>query len=487
MGVHIENPRTLVLVRISSYPARMWRGRDKPPMKATAEKPLKSMAAEPMNPEPSENENLQKQGLLKALRTYSLSCNQGEALSGLTSAYNSTLNEMLQRIWGTMQWRKHQIKGKKQQRLYPAYRKDNAFKRGLRDTCLEGWVYAAHWVDSSPKTAFSIMSSWKRNYEKGERRRRCPRAGRLFLRAKQTLLKLEDEKLRVTVKSREFVYIDLSRRYFKLPGSVSSAGIGEPVITPDRIHLPIHVPEEPRKRPAEAVAWDSNMLSMDGYGPETGWVKIDTRRLASVHISAFEKRRSVQRKASKSKKAKSTLTKYGRRERDRAKKRQVEIARVMRSLSGRNGFEELRKERLYSKSRLWNRRVARTDWRGIRRLADGVEVPQQFTSKTCSRCGWTNKDLRRGAAVFECGNCGLRIDRQLNAAINLYLRMEGVPHEKERWDASILQSLFVGGYVLTGAERRGADELVRRLYDAVKPQIYIAYDRYADAYQPMLT
>ncbi|MFP3285175.1 MAG: hypothetical protein RXP89_04025 [Nitrososphaeria archaeon] len=77
--------------------------------------------------------------------------------------------------------------------------------------------------------------------------------------------------------------------------------------------------------------------------------------------------------------------------------------------------------------------------------------------------------------------CGLTIDRQLNAAINLYLRMEGVPHRRERWDADILPSL-VGGYLLTGAERRGPDELARGLYDAVKPKLLYAYDRYADAY-----
>jgi transposase len=29
-------------------------------------------------------------------------------------------------------------------------------------------------------------------------------------------------------------------------------------------------------------------------------------------------------------------------------------------------------------------------------------------------------------AIYECG-CGLRIDGQLNAAINLYLQMEGLP------------------------------------------------------------
>ncbi|WXG42980.1 MAG: hypothetical protein WED04_02740 [Promethearchaeati archaeon SRVP18_Atabeyarchaeia-1] len=136
----------------------------------------------------------------KALRTYSLSHNQGEALSGLMAAYNTTLNPILQCVWQTTEWKRHQIKGEKQYRLYPIFRKDNAFRRELRNRHLARWSYAAHWVDSAMKTAFSIMASWKRNYDKGERRRTCPRAGRLFLRVKQTLLKLEGDTLRITVK-----------------------------------------------------------------------------------------------------------------------------------------------------------------------------------------------------------------------------------------------------------------------------------------------
>jgi len=50
------------------------------------------------------------------------------------------------------------------------------------------------------------------------------------------------------------------------------------------------------------------------------------------------------------------------------------------------------------------------------------------------------------------------------------LRMEGVP-QGERWDCVVLPSLL-GGYLLTGAERRDPDELARGLYDAVKPQLY---------------
>jgi putative transposase len=319
---------------------------------------------------------------------------------------------------------------------------------------------------------------------KGYGKGRCPRAGRLFIRVKQTLCKLEGDRLRVSISPRRYVYFDLSRRYFKLPREVSSHGIGEPVITLERIYLPIHLPDEESRPLAERVAWDSNMLSFDGYSPETGWVRIDTRALASVHISSFEKRRSVQRKASRSKKARMVLNKYSGRERNRARKHQIEIARVMRSLAGINGFERLGKEGMYSRSKVWNRRVMRTDWRSIMRRVDGrVELPPQHTSDTCSRCGWANKDLNR--SIFRCGGCGLTIDRQLNAAINLYLRMEGVPHQL----GGIIISYhhLVGGYLLTGAEQKAPDELVRGLYEAVKPKLYYAYDRYADAYLPMPT
>ncbi len=67
-------------------------------------------------------------------------------------------------------------------------------------------------------------------------------------------------------------------------------------------------------------------------------------------------------------------------------------------------------------------------------------------------------------------------------------RMEGVPHDVAWWDATVLPAP-VGGYVLTGAERRVPDEPARGLhdYDAVKPKLHYAYDRYEYAYLPMRT
>jgi hypothetical protein len=39
----------------------------------------------------------------------------------------------------------------------------------------------------------------------------------------------------------------------------------------------------------------------------------------------------------------------------------------------------------------------------------------------------------------------------------------------------------VGGYVETGEKLKGTNELVRFLYDALKPKLYV-YDRYNDMY-----
>ena len=41
------------------------------------------------------------------------------------------------------------------------------------------------------------------------------------------------------------------------------------------------------------------------------------------------------------------------------------------------------------------------------------------SSKTCSRCGSIKKDLKLNDRIYKCWNCGLEIDRDYNASINL--------------------------------------------------------------------
>ena len=69
------------------------------------------------------------------------------------------------------------------------------------------------------------------------------------------------------------------------------------------------------------------------------------------------------------------------------------------------GFYEFKRQLLYKAS-----------WYGSRViLADRWEP----SSKTCSSCGWLDEDLTLSDRTFHCGQCGLILDRDLNAAINL--------------------------------------------------------------------
>lgn len=56
------------------------------------------------------------------------------------------------------------------------------------------------------------------------------------------------------------------------------------------------------------------------------------------------------------------------------------------------------------------------EWRGI----EFVQVPRFYpSSKTCSGCGCIKEDLKLSDRTYKCECCGLVIDRDYNAAINL--------------------------------------------------------------------
>jgi len=422
-------------------------------------------------------------------RTRTVPHNQKEQLLPLLSAYRDLLHKLIGEVWSTVQWKKVNLKERhsmvpmNQHRLLPTFRSDGQFHRELRTKHVGCWAYAAHWVDSAEKAAFAILRSWKKNYIKGERKRVRPVVRRLFARVKQSLCKLDGEKLRLTLRPREFVWIDLSKRYFRLPRVISRFGLGEPIITPQLIHLPIFRDEETPSNLPPMIGWDFNFDSLDGFSPQTGWVKIDTGTLVEVHRNSSMKLGSVRNKFGKSVKGRRIARKYGHREFNRTRKHQIEIARVMRKGSQRIVIEALKKNKLL-RSGVFNYRLAITDWRGIARLAGErvEEVSPRLTSKNCSRCGWTNQDLK-GAKVFVCRRCGVSLDRQLNSCIGIYARAEGVPYDPGWWDRVVLPSL-IGGYFQSGAEPRATDELVRSLDETVMPQVVYAYDRYEDTYLP---
>jgi len=77
------------------------------------------------------------------------------------------------------------------------------------------------------------------------------------------------------------------------------------------------------------------------------------------------------------------------------------LARVIADV----GFYEFRRQLEY-----------KCQWYGSELLVVSRTFP---SSKMCSRCGHRKKELSLSERVYECEQCGLEIDRDLNAALNL--------------------------------------------------------------------
>ncbi|MEM3809494.1 MAG: zinc ribbon domain-containing protein, partial [Thermoproteota archaeon] len=161
---------------------------------------------------------------------------------------------------------------------------------------------------------------------------------------------------------------------------------------------------------------------------------ISLKKVYTIHRIYELKRRVVQKLPEKTRKR--LLKKYSLRERNRVNDA---LHKLTKRLSDRtNVFEDLRnfKERIArTKSRSMNRQNSKHDYIKLQKYVEyksawngyaTIYVKAKGTSKTCSRCGYYNKDLR--GEVFKCPKCGLVIDRQKNASINIwkkFLRMWG--------------------------------------------------------------
>jgi putative transposase len=135
--------------------------------------------------------------------------------------------------------------------------------------------------------------------------------------------------------------------------------------------------------------------------------KTTRRRLARVHARAANLRRDALHKLT------TTLaTQHG-----AIVVEQLNVAGMLRNRHlaravSDSGLAELRRQLTY-----------KTGWYGSRLVVADRFYP---SSKTCSACGWVRAKLTLAERTFTCQVCGLRLDRDLNAARNLATLAEHV-------------------------------------------------------------
>lgn len=91
----------------------------------------------------------------------------------------------------------------------------------------------------------------------------------------------------------------------------------------------------------------------------------------------------------------------------------MEDLNVSGMMKNRHLAKAIKDQRLYGFIRLMQYKC---EERGI----EFVQVPRFYpSSKTCSNCGAIKRDLKLSERTFVCPECGLHIDRDYNAALNL--------------------------------------------------------------------
>jgi len=380
---------------------------------------------------------------------------EDDKVKRLISWYVTVLQKALNIIWDNTEWVYDfkRFKAKKHVKFkVPKIPKNSAFKKKLRDELMKDNPYAKHWIDAVIRTAYSILESWRKRYIKGRARKVKPRIRRRFARCKITLMKIDYERktIRITLKPHEYVEVSFANTWFIK--RVKGWAVGEVTLKDDRVLIPFKRVETAMVN--GAIGWDCNELTVDGFSPNIGFIHVDLKPLITTRIIYQEKRRRVQSIASKKlKNGEKLLSKYSHREKDKCKDIERKLATQLVNLfpNTLHGFEKLNKEEMLKHNyKSLRKRIARVSWRNIvgeiKQRTVVKEVGPKNTSRTSSRCGFKVKDLR--GQVFKCPKCGLVIDRQKNACINIYLKMRGLAHSKDWWDEVvkplIRQELWVG-------------------------------------------
>jgi putative transposase len=315
-----------------------------------------------------------------------------------------------------------------------------------------------------------MLKSWRRSYLKGERRREKPVVRKRFVRIKETLYSLRDGKIKVSIKPyEEHLEFDISKAWFL---TKARGEMGELILNEKYLTVTFRF-----KRRAETkwrIAWDCNEKSLDGFSPKTGWIRADLTILFHIHRVYELKRKGLQQKASKKPSLRKVLAKYSKREKNRAEDFIHKLTtHMVRKFEGYiHGFEYLSKKRMLNSSREHNRNISKSDWKAIITLmgykSKVKPLNPRNSTRRCSRCGMVNAPK---GALYVCEKCGLRIDRQLNAAINLYLQMEGLPPTPKLFD-----ELMKGwsGFTLTGEEADEGSNELKRSPRLLNPKSYVS-------------
>jgi putative transposase len=345
--------------------------------------------------------------------------------------------------------------------LKRAFETNNFSIKALHHACYRElkskYDYNSQYYVSAIKTAVSMLSSWKRT--KGER----PKAKKLFIEFSPLLTHFDGERLRISVKPREFMTIPLrfgsyQERFIGL-WKAGRLRMGEIQMNENWVIIPFKQ-EIDLTKPSECIVIDVNEDNVTAVDSSGNCLKIDTSKLRAVHEAYSNKLKRIQ-KIGNSKAKKRLYAKYsGRRKRKihdllhkltkglseltkdktlimedlkNVRKAVNRKVKVYNRFGRRVQLVSLRSKNLKRRLNTWNFRKFQSllDYKHKLNGCDAVYLNPYKTSSSCSRCGGEIAPIER-----ECPVCGL--DRHVNACVNM-LKMWGRSDCPESLSVSVMR------------------------------------------------
>ena len=305
-------------------------------------------------------------------------------------------------------------------------------RKGIYDEWKRIWDYSSHFCHSACKIALAML-----NHREGK-----PETRKLFMQLDPMLYKFYGDKIRVSVKPRKFIFIDLKygeyQEKFTDAWREGKLKTGEITINETKVIVPFKK-EVDMQNPNDWIAIDVNETNVTAVSSNPHVLRID-HELRAIHTTYFNIRRRIQKLAKhKPITANRLMKKYSRREERRVRDLCHKISREIVDLAKQHGFgilmEDLKGIRgRINHGRMLNRRLH--SW-NFRKLQSNIEykakleglpviyVNPKGTSSLCPICGGEIV-ASNGHRLLKCLKCGYENNRDIVACLNM-LRMRGAP------------------------------------------------------------
>ncbi len=299
------------------------------------------------------------------------------------------------------------------------------------------WDYSTHFCHSACMIALSMLKSYRKKRKNKEGK---PVAKKLFMQLDPQLFKFYGDKIRISVRPRQFLFIELKfgeyQKKFIEAWKRGELKVGEITINETKVIVPFKK-EVDLQNPNDWIAIDINESNVTAVSSNPHILRID-HELRTIHTTYFCIRRRIQKLAKfKPKTAERLMKKYSGRERRKVTDLCHKISRKIIDFAKQHGFgivmENLRGIRNnINKGRMLNRRLHSWNFRRLQFYIDykakleGLPVEYvnpKGTSSLCPMCG--GKLAPNGHRRVKC-DCGYEQDRDVTACLNM-LRMRGVP------------------------------------------------------------